>query len=77
MEKTDHYRHWLLKAPLGLLLTGFGLCLLTEAGMLKFSGAGTWSWVAGGTLALVVFNAGLCVFGDAVKHRVHYERRNE
>jgi hypothetical protein len=29
--------------------------------------------VALGTVSLAVFNAGLCMFGDAVKHRALYE----
>jgi len=33
----------------------------------------TWTWVALGTVSLVVLNAGLCLFGDAVKHRALYE----
>lgn len=71
-DLSAHHRlRWLIKAPLGLLLTGFGLCLLTEAGMAKFAGE-AWFWR--GTLALVVFNAGLCFFGDAVRHRVLMER---
>lgn len=67
MNRKNHRLHWLIKAPSGLLLTGLGLCLLTEAGMAKLSG-NAWFW--SGTLALVVFNAGLCLFGDAVRYRV-------
>jgi len=33
----------------------------------------TWQWVAAGTASLTVLNAGLCLFGDAVKHRTLYE----
>ncbi|MEL6142489.1 MAG: hypothetical protein AAFU67_12820 [Bacteroidota bacterium] len=65
---------WLIKAPLGLSIFGFGVCLVSEAAMLKYGGANTWDWVLNGTLALIVLNAGLCVFGDAVKHRAHFER---
>lgn len=72
--RINHRKWWLLKAPAGLLLTGFGLCLLTEAGVAKFSGA-PWFW--SGTLTLAVFNAGLCVFGDAVRHRVLLEIGND
>ena len=67
-------KQWLWRAPLGLALVGFGLCLLTEAGQTKFAGADWTVWVPFGTLALVVVNSGLCVFGDAVLHRVRYER---
>lgn len=60
-------------APLGLVCVGLGASLLGEAILLKGSGADTsiWFWV--GTASLIVFNAGLCVFGDAIKHRVLFE----
>lgn len=67
-------KKWLIKAPLGLILIGFGTCLVAEAAMVKYSGAALWDWFFYGTLALVVLNSGLCVLGDAVKHRGHYER---
>lgn len=76
-KKVNHYRSWLVKAPVGLATIGFGACLIAEAAMLKYSGAMPWEWIAYGTLALVVFNAGLCVFGDAIIHRVHYEREKK
>lgn len=74
MKKNKHYRRWLLQAPLGLVILGFGACLIAEAAMLKYGGAPAWQWVAGGTVALVVFNSGLCIFGDSILHRVRYER---
>lgn len=74
MEKGTQYRSWLIKAPAGLAIIGFGACLIAEAAALKYSGAVSWEWIAYGTVALVVFNAGLCVFGAAIIHRVHYER---
>lgn len=76
-QRTDqikqYYRRWMLRAPLGLVLVGFGLALTIEAGFLKHGGADTWSWVVFGTIALVVFNSGLCIFGDAILQRVRYE----
>jgi hypothetical protein len=68
-----HYRRWLLQAPLGLIFTGFGACLIAEAANLKFEGANTLIWVGYGTMALVVFNSGLSIFGGAILHRVRYE----
>jgi hypothetical protein len=53
---------------------GFGACLIAESAMLKYSGASTGQWVLAGTLSLVVFNSGLCVFGDSILHRMRYER---
>ncbi len=74
LDQRQQYQHWLLKAPLGLLLTGFGAVLISEAAGKKFGGAPTARWVVAGTLALTVFNSGLSVLVDAGKHRAHYER---
>jgi len=73
----DYYKKWLIRAPLGLVLVGFGACLIAEAAMAKYDSAETWYWVAYGTLALVVFNSGLSIFGDAILQRVRYEREQE
>jgi hypothetical protein len=59
-------RKWLKFAVGGILLMGFGLSLLGEAGILKMSGSGFVNWFGLGTLALVVFFAGLSLFGQAV-----------
>lgn len=64
-------------APSGLMLIGAGACLIAEGAALKYGGAGVWQWVLFGTLALVVFNPGVSVFGKAVVHRTHYERLRE
>lgn len=72
-----HYRNWLIKAPVGLAIIGFGTCLVSEAAMLKYGGAETLNWVVYGTLALIVLNSGVCFVGDAVLHRSHYERLRE
>ncbi|WP_282776042.1 hypothetical protein [Phaeodactylibacter xiamenensis] len=77
MDKQKYYRRWLLRAPIGLVLIGFGACLIAEAAMDKYDGASAWHWVAYGTLALVVFNSGLSIFGDAILQRVRYERALE
>jgi hypothetical protein len=66
----NNYKNWLIQAPLGLVIVGFGACLIAEAAMTKYAG-GAWVWY--GTVALVVFNSGLCVFGNAILHRVRYE----
>jgi hypothetical protein len=74
MTKAEkHYRRWLIQAPVGLVLVGFGVSLVAEAAMTKYDGAATWTWVGYGTLALVVLNSGLCLFGDSILHRVRYE----
>ncbi|PSR14811.1 MAG: hypothetical protein DA408_10110 [Bacteroidetes bacterium] len=74
MARKKYYQRWLLQAPLGLVLVGLGLSLVADAALYKFQGAATWSWVAYGTVALVVFNSGLCVFGDAILQRVRFEQ---
>ena len=58
---------WLLCSPLGLALLGFGLTLVTDAARAKSAGE-PWFWY--GTLALVVFNAGIVFFGEGVKNAV-------
>lgn len=58
---------WLIQAPLGLILVGAGLSMAIGAGSVKASGA-PWFWY--GTAALVVFNSGLCVFGDTIIHKI-------
>jgi hypothetical protein len=72
-----HYKRWLIRAPLGLVLVGFGACLIAESAMLKFSHAPTWQWVAAGTASLCVFNSGLCLFGDAIIQRIRYEKERD
>ena len=77
MDKKDYYQRWLIRAPLGLVLVGFGACLIAEAAMDKFEGLPTGHWVTYGTIALVVFYSGLSIFGDAVLQRCRYERAKE
>lgn len=66
-------RKWRWIAPAGLMLVGLGLSLTGEAIILKASEAPVWQWVALGTLGLCGVNAGLSVFGDAVKRRTWHE----
>jgi hypothetical protein len=68
-----HYQTWQRLAPLGLVGVGLGASLIGQSTILKAKNAATWKWVALGTVSLAVFNAGLCLFGDAVKHRALYE----
>jgi 2-iminobutanoate/2-iminopropanoate deaminase len=63
MQKNKHYYRWLIQAPLGLMLIGFGTCLVAEGAMLKYDGK-PWFWF--GTVALCVLNSGLCIFGDSI-----------
>ena len=63
---------WLWQAPLGLVLVGAGLSMAIDAGTSKAYGH-SWFWF--GSFALVVFNAGLCVFGGAIIKRVKDEMK--
>ncbi len=72
--KKQLYRKWLFTAPLGLVLVGAGLSLLGDANITRYEGAPFWTWFGYGTFALVVFNSGLSVFGQAVIYRVRYEQ---
>lgn len=72
-----HYRNWLFQAPVGLVILGFGICLIAESAMLKAGGAAWTQWVPAGTVSLVVFNSGLCIFGNSILERVRYERTQE
>lgn len=60
-------------APFGLCLIGAGVSMAIDAGFVR-SGGGSWFWY--GTLALVVLNSGICVFGKAVVEQLRAERRN-
>lgn len=57
-----------------MLMIGFGVSLIGEAVLMKGSGVNWLEWAAMGTFALIVFNAGLCVFGESVLCKVRYER---
>ena len=68
MTSSDpHVRAWARLAPAGLCAVGLGASLIGEATLRKGRGE---AFVGYGTAALVVFNAGLCLFGEAVRHRV-------
>lgn len=64
---------WLLFAPSGLVVIGFGSCLVQWANSLKEKNAPAKQWVAAGTLALGVFNAGISLFGRGVVEKALYE----
>ena len=54
---------WLIYSISGLLLIGFGLSLLGEAIIYKMSKKIDWFYV--GTLALIIFNSGICIVAEA------------
>ncbi len=54
-----------LQAVGGLLLTGAGLSMSIDAGLVKAKGS-KWFWY--GTAALIVFQAGLCLVAGSVRY---------
>ena len=54
-----------LQAVGGLLLTGAGLAMSNDAGAVRAKGG---KWFLYGTLALVVFNAGLCLVVGSTRY---------
>lgn len=67
-------KRWLFTATLGLILIGMGLCLVVDAAFFRENGAPTLEWVAYGTGALIVFNSGISVFGQAVIAKINLDR---
>lgn len=72
-----HKTKWLLFAPLGLATIGAGASMVHWAGHLKDQQAPPMQWVAAGTAALVVLNAGLSFFGRGVVEKVLREVREK
>ncbi|MGI4862652.1 MAG: hypothetical protein ACRYFZ_01925 [Janthinobacterium lividum] len=72
-----HKSKWLLFAPAGLVVVGAGACLVSWASALKEKGAPAKQWVPAGTAALVVFNAGLSLFGHGVAESVLYQLKEK
>lgn len=72
-----HEQTWRRFAPLGLALIGFGASLLGHSIELKIEGVSTLSWFLWGTFSLIVLNAGVAVFGEAVKHRALYDLKRD
>tara|TARA_B100000768_G_C11274269_1_gene375018 strand:+ start:1589 stop:1810 length:222 start_codon:yes stop_codon:yes gene_type:complete len=56
-------KKWLLYSISGLILCGFGLCLLGEAIIFKISNNFNWFYI--GSLALIIFNSGICIVAEA------------
>ena len=65
-------RKWLIYSITGLLLCGFGLSLLGEAILLKFIKDFNWFYL--GSIALVVFNSGICFVGKAILIRLKMQQ---
>ncbi|HEX8349086.1 MAG TPA: hypothetical protein VF598_03925 [Hymenobacter sp.] len=72
-----HKKKWLIFAPSGLLVIGFGTCLVQWATSLMQKKAPTAEWVGAGTIALVVLNSGVSLFGRGVAESVLYQIREK
>lgn len=72
-----HKAKWLLFAPLGLGTIGAGASMIHWAGSLKDRQVPASKWLAAGTAALVVFNAGISLFGRGVVEKVLHEVREK
>jgi len=59
-------KRWLIQAVSGLLLTGSGLSMAIDAGLTKMQGG---NWFRYGTIALIVFQSGLCLLIDSVRFK--------
>jgi hypothetical protein len=68
-----HKEKWLVFAPAGLITIGLGACLTQWAADKKRQGQPTAEWVAAGTAALAVLNAGVSLFGRGVVEKVKYD----
>ena len=66
---------WLIMAPAGLLLIGFGLCVFAGAGYDMHAGAPFMRWFLRGTYSLILVNGGLCIFGSAIRFRAMIDTR--
>ena len=72
-----HKEKWLLFAPSGLVVIGFGTCLVQWATTKMQQKAPTREWVLAGTAALAVLNAGVSLFGRGVAESVLYQIREQ
>ena len=72
-----HKAKWLLFAPFGLMTIGAGASMVHWAGSLKDQHVPTAKWLAAGTVALVVLNTGISLFGRSVVEKVLHEVREK
>jgi hypothetical protein len=68
-----YYKKWMLFAPVGLLLVGFGMCVFGTALFKMRDNAPFIEWFLWGTGSLLLINSGLCFFGSAIKYSILYE----
>ncbi len=71
----SHYEAWSTDAPRGLLLIGAGITMVAQATVLKAQHKPGWRWFLLGALGVIALNAGVALFGEAIKHRTLYESK--
>lgn len=69
-QEANYQQKWLIFSPVGLILTGMGTAVAAHASARK-ANQQSWFWL--GTLGLCLLNAGISVFGEAIKSRVLHE----
>jgi hypothetical protein len=62
---------WLLFSSSGLILVGLGLSMAIDAGFKRYSGE---PWFFYGTIALIIFNSGISLFGQAVIEFIQWKK---
>ena len=72
-----HKTKWLLFSPLGLVVIGAGASMVHWAGSLKDKRVPAAQWLAAGTAALVVLNAGVSLLGRGVVEKALQEVREK
>lgn len=67
---------WLISSITGLMLLGFGLSLLGEAIIFKINNNTNWFYT--GSIALIVFNSGICIVAEAtlILHQIRKTKKN-
>lgn len=66
---------WLILAPVGLMLIGFGLCVFSGAAYDMNQGAPFMRWFIKGTYSLILINGGISIFGQAIRYRAMMDTR--
>ncbi len=74
MDKSKLKRRWLITSAVGLALFGLGLSLVGEALIKKYEAEHWNDWFWFGTMALIVTNSGLAIFGKAITLRVKLDQ---
>jgi uncharacterized membrane protein (UPF0136 family) len=68
---------WLLFAISGLILLGAGLSMAIDAALYRMNNSESLNWIFYGTAALLVFNSGICLFGQGVIFRIRMDNLRE